>query len=594
MDYTPFLISDFRHGKDLGIEPWLLPKDAFSTMKNAFLRRGVLQKRLGYSQFGRFIHFVDDEEIGQSGTDNYTGTLSNTPIRDAEFTDGTLTISVDSSGTVTGDGTGTFNNTTGVFDITFSSNTTDAVTCDYNYYPENAIVGIENYYTNEGASELLVFDIKRCCKYNETTEEFDDVTETDTWDGSQTNFIWSENWNDRLFVTNNSDRPKYYNGTTFTDLTMDIDGDESNDVTTVLMIFAYKERLVVLNTTESGTACKQRARWCKAGNSDIWDESDGGGYVDAPTLDWIMSADFIGDDLVVFFERSVWLLKYTGNASLPFRWEQIAATEGSYSTFGTFSFSDEISTIGATTIVSTDGLDAYSIDKKIPDFVLDIDQSQFDNTFSIVVEENQQILISYPSIGSTENDETLCLNYDGNSWSTFDYGFNCYGYFSEIDELILDDIDDAFDDLEITFDERSNQSGYPTTIAGDTSGYIWKVNSGRSDNGAAIEFDVISGRWNPWITKGLMTRFGWVDILVERDEGVSFDVEFYSHQDSTAHTTETVTCDGNSDEEDKVWKRVYCGAVGPFHRLRIHHTASAQTVKIFAIMPWFKAAGRII
>ena len=576
--YQPYLISDLKHGLELGIKPWLIPQDAFSSMKNAFLYRGVLEKRLGHTQFDRFVHFIDDEAVGASGTDNYTGTLDNIPVRDAEFTDGTLTISVDSSGTITGDGTGTFNNTTGVFDITFSGNTTDAVTVDYNYYPGNAIVGIENYYTNAGVQELLIFDTKRCGKYNETTEEIDDLTQTDVWGGSQDNFIWAENWKDRLFVTNNQARPYSYDGTSFTALMMDIDDDATNEVTTVLMFFSYKERLVALRTTEDGVSYQQRARWCKAGDPDTWDESDGGGYVDAPTLDWIMAADFIGDDLIVWFERSVWRLKYTGNSTLPFRWEQIAATDGSYSTFGTFSFSDEVVTIGSTSIVATDGLDAYSIDKKVPDIVLDIDQSLFDNTFAVVIEENNQVLISYPTIGQTENNETICLNYEGNSWSKFDFGFNCYGYFSEANELTIDDIDDAFDDLEITFDARTNQVGFPTTLAGDTSGYIWKINDGGADNGSDIEFEVICGRWNPFIKDGRMGRLGWVDFLVERDPGISFNVDFYVDQEPVAHTTETVTCDSDSDTEEKIWKRAYCDARdchGPAHLGCVHTQGSA-------------------
>jgi hypothetical protein len=576
------------------MEPWLLPKDAFSRMRNAFLRRGVIEKRLGYSLFSRFPHFVDDEAIGSSGSANYSGTLSNYPVRDAEFTDGTQTIEVDSSGNVTGDGTGTCDNDTGDYDITFTSTTTGSVTCDYNYFPGNPIVGIENYYTNAGTSDLMVFDTKRCGKFNETTDVIDDVSQADVWTGGQQSFIWAENWQDRMFVTNNLDRPKSYNGTSFTDLMMDIDNDASNEVTAVLMFFLYKERLVALSTTEDGTTFKQRARWCKAGDPDEWYEGDGGGYVDCPTLDWIVSADFIGDDLVVFFERSVWRLKYTGNADLPFRWEQVAGTDGSYSTFATFAFSDEVATIGASTIVATDGLDAYSIDDKIPDFVLDIDQAIFNNTFSIVIEELKHVRTAYPTIGATENDETLCLDYDENSWSIFDYGFNCMGYYQESNELTLDDVDDAMDDIERAFDDRTNQVGFPTTLSGDVDGYLWQLDKTGSDNGNPIELDIISGRWNPFVKKGLKAWLGWVDFLVDRDPNISFDVQFFNDHKGTAHTTKTITCDSETDDNTKVWKRAYCGCVGESHRVRIYHSAANQTLKIHAIKPWFKAGGGII
>lgn len=48
--YQPFLISDFKVGLELGLEPWKLPKDAFSEMDNAYIKRGVIQKTEGYTE----------------------------------------------------------------------------------------------------------------------------------------------------------------------------------------------------------------------------------------------------------------------------------------------------------------------------------------------------------------------------------------------------------------------------------------------------------------------------------------------------------------------------------------------------------------
>ena len=45
-----FTIAPFSDGLDREAEPWLLPNEAFVKMENAFLRRGVLQKRYGYKQ----------------------------------------------------------------------------------------------------------------------------------------------------------------------------------------------------------------------------------------------------------------------------------------------------------------------------------------------------------------------------------------------------------------------------------------------------------------------------------------------------------------------------------------------------------------
>ena len=51
--------------------------------------------------------------------------------------------------------------------------------------------------------------------------------------------------------------------------------------------------------------------------------ADGGGYIDASTEEQIVSAEFIKDRLIVYFERSTWELAYTGNEVLPFVWQKI-------------------------------------------------------------------------------------------------------------------------------------------------------------------------------------------------------------------------------------------------------------------------------
>lgn len=88
---------------------------------------------------------VSSESIGSSGSTNYTGTLafrSSGPTRTCfgvTFSDGTqeITIGFDGNATSDSDGTGTVNFTTGVYNITFTSITTGAVTSDYQWEDSN-------------------------------------------------------------------------------------------------------------------------------------------------------------------------------------------------------------------------------------------------------------------------------------------------------------------------------------------------------------------------------------------------------------------------------------------------------------------------
>jgi hypothetical protein len=191
------------------------------------------------------------------------------------------------------------------------------------------------------------------------------------------------------------------------------------------------------------------------------------------------------------------------------------------------------------------------------------------------------------------------MNYEDRSWSRYDFGFNCYGAYQEGEyTLTLDDIDDAFDDLEIAFDDNTRQAGYPITLAGDSSGYIWKINYGSDDNGSAINFEALSGRWNPFLKDGMKVRFGWISFLVENDSGIDMSVEFYVNREAIAHTTQTVTFTEDigivgGGSPDKVWVRADNGAIGDFHRVKLINNQTAQTVKIYAMLAWMKPAGVI-
>ena len=55
MPYTPFPILDMKTGKYLRRDPWLSPQDAFETLSDCRIKRGVLEKRRGYALFGQVV-----------------------------------------------------------------------------------------------------------------------------------------------------------------------------------------------------------------------------------------------------------------------------------------------------------------------------------------------------------------------------------------------------------------------------------------------------------------------------------------------------------------------------------------------------------
>lgn len=516
--YEPFFICDFRVGKQLNKEPFLIPADAYTEIQNAYLYQGVLQKRLGYSEFA-----------------------------------------------TTGSGL--------------------------------PIIGIYNYYTNAGTQELLCMDTNTLYRYDPTisgSTKFVTISGgsgKNIWDGTESAYIHAMNFQDHLYMTNNLDLVQDYNGTTVSGLDVIITPGGSNEVYSCLMVFPYKQRLVLLNTSEaSDGSCRQRARWCKPKQPNDWTND---GYVDAPTVEWIVSAEFLGDDLIVFFERSVWKLFYTGNADLPFSWEKIVDGEGSYAPMSVSIFSDELVALGPTNVIATDGRDAYRIDAKIPDFALEFNPEKIDWAYAATLDEVKQVWMTYPSLSSEYCDKVLVLNYVDNSWFTFTIPITSFGFYKHSEDLRWCDIDQTWDEIESSWDDRTTTAGYPITLAGTRDGTIYRLNDTNADNGSAIEVIIQTGRFNPYKEQGLTCRLGWIDFLVTVDPDVSVDVELYKNFEDTAYATKTLTCSGIDLDKDKEWKRIYVNCVADTHKIRLYQNMTGGIFEIHAIVPFAKPGGRL-
>ncbi|MCH7925542.1 MAG: hypothetical protein IIC51_08425, partial [Planctomycetes bacterium] len=145
--------------------------------------------------------------------------------------------------------------------------------------------------------------------------------------GADSDYFTGANWNNVMYITNGVDQLVKYDGTemsrSYVDL--DVEGGPDNDLGNCKFIFVFRGRLMVLHTTEKGTTYRQRARISEVNLPGTWKAAS---YVDAPADHTIQAAKFIDNDLVVWFDRSVWKLIYTGDPTLPFEWRNIDQERG--------------------------------------------------------------------------------------------------------------------------------------------------------------------------------------------------------------------------------------------------------------------------
>jgi len=429
--------------------------------------------------------------------------VGGTPETFTDQGDGTLDGSLGNSGTI--------NYVTGTVILTGAA-AAAPTTLAYNYYPSLPVMGIpQREQDTINVEQTIAFDTKYAYEYNSGVSGFREIVATNPkiWTGNNSDFFYSTNFwrdgsNNKYFWTtnfNSSDPIRLYNGTewsgasaTLGEFEPNLDSGGTNKLFQARMLIPYKGRMVALNTwegTSRGTALQrpQRARWSQNGDptdlTDGWrsDVAGRGGYVDCPISEHIIGAEFIRDQLIVTFERSTWLLRYTGNEILPFSWERLNRELGADSTFSTVPFDDGILYVGDKAIVACDGNNVTRIDDAIPDEVFDFHNNNngprrvhgIRNFFERLVFWAYRSATTEPTAGSegTFPNRVLVFNYHNNTWAEFTDSFTTFGTWQRSDDRTWSSMSGK------TWESQSNpwnnpefQADFPAIVAGNQQGYV--------------------------------------------------------------------------------------------------------------------------
>lgn len=489
-----------------------------------------------------------------------------------------------------------------------ATGTVDVVTIDYGTFGGADAVGTIIFQrgtvtgTFNAASQLFQSGIGANIVGNAKTAGNDS-----TWSGDNTDFFWVANWtlggNARTYIANNNDPLEIYDGTNLTQLSIDIGTDAArtgdNNVTTARLVFIVKERVVIFNITDNSTGSQvlasQRARWSEIKQPFSWPTDN---FKDAPTEDVIVAGGFIGDDLYIWFENSVWRFNWTGDSVDPFEWERISEQDGAIAQMSVTIRNNIQRAIGPTKILANNGNIVGPIDEKVPDVVLEWNPDSAAFSVSQDVEEERQIYFSYARPETTANadgnkypDRALILNYEDRSWAVHSHEIHTMGS-SSLESDVTWDLDDAWEDIDFAWNTADTVSGFPFTIIGNHAGVVFQLNTGGSDDGSAIEFNAKTARFNPYTKQGRAASLWKVDFLCDVDPDVSFDVEFFLNSDSTAYDTTTITTTAVDGAEDKAWHSAFANSVGVFHSLNLTNNASGNRPVIHAMRWWFMPAGR--
>jgi hypothetical protein len=557
MTYTPYLIANYSTGLDKQLQPWLSPDDSQQELLDGYVYRGTMSKREGYNYFAtgerggapyresRIVHsLVDVPMVGAIDGTNRVFTLAGT----AQIARGSITVTgsnptqvlVDNGlGTFTGDGVGTVNYITGSISVTLTVApiVASTVTITYSFMPDLPVMMSASYINNINIRELIVCDTAYVNRYNSTLNILQDITTT-PYTGNKFNFFTWVNYADgegtpRLLFSNNKDNIQQYDGSVVSDYTymMESSFPVPNPVTalTCASMVEMKDRLILLRTTETssdGTIIYgKRIRISGTGvNSDDFRTSaTGAGFIDIPDATWINGAAFNRDDLIIFTEQSTWVLKYTGNDTVPFVLLKIDESRGCDATFAVITYLNKTSAVSKRGLIITDGYVVERQDQKIPDFTFneinngaDSNQSYFSLCFAGSVDADRDHYLIYPPQGEVESKRILVTNYDEENYSNYRLPLSCMGTFQTSFNVTWDDLLsfptwDAMAAAYGSWYSFSYTDGVPFSIGGGHHGEIWRLGVTEAEDNIVRIYNItviddqtieVTTDWNNYIDGG--------------------------------------------------------------------------------------------
>jgi len=517
--FDKFLIAPYKSGLRRDLETWLTPRDSFRILQNVNIKRGKFVKRFGEELIGN-SHEKSRARVKVGVTDAAGGpTAGNVPGTIWKvgqiFTIGNDVYTVELSGlqtmlTTSATGVGTFDTSNGSFTFNNTANSVDIY-----WYPAEPIMAISHYEKGPvNEHETFVFDTQFIYKYNGNS--FDkDTTQPTPFKGSDTNFFWSTNFigasrdNIALFITNfnakyptpsaSDDNMFYYDGSNWNDFSVLTKFNSNQDlIISAKIIIAWKDRLFLLGviernvSTTTNTAFLSRVRyshngsplsataWLQGKTSYAGNEADGGGFIDLPVEEEIVSATIIKDRLIVYCERSTWELIATGNPAIPFTWVGISTSAGSASTFSTVDFDNESVTISINGIYACNGSDVARIDRQIPNEVFSFLKTSTGTSRIQGIRDFYNDL-AYWSVLDFADAKThrfpnklLVFNYIDKSWSMYDDTITAFGYIEQTSSK-----DWSFGNWDISggWGTYYQQGDSRFILAGNHQGFLFKVNN---------------------------------------------------------------------------------------------------------------------
>lgn len=435
-----------------------------------------------------------------------------------------------------------------------------------------------------GVPRILVLDTKRVYSYDLTAGTLTDLSGANTFTGGDYDFWRFCTYYSKTYFANGITADGIRSWDEATDTLASVSTAGAVTIQTCRGMFMLKSRLHFISPTIGDVFYPGRNYYTDVGTTTITNATQYYTYErdDVPVN--YKAVDM--NNILIMGRKSSWRVEYTGDSTTPFRCVTVdevfpcltphVAIEYRSPTTGRM-----IAMLSNRHFVAWDGYQYHRIDWPIRDLVDEMAVKYLHYSQGCKLAERDALYLTYPETGQQYPNRVLEYSVDDNAWSHHTITMHC-----------LASVSGEVSPSDYSFNEGTigrSATGY--TLGGDTTGNLYRMDYGGSDNGANIALEVRSAALNPFEQERRKAYLGWVEFYCDTDSTATFTVYFYKDDDTTSYKDVAVSCDGSGD---RFWQKIVVGGeLGSFHRIRIANDAQDNRPRIHAIVPWFERAGRI-
>lgn len=346
----------------------------------------------------------------------------------------------------------------------------------YGQTSDTRVTGLQDYELSSGSKYLVAVVGPTVYQWNSSSINGQPTDITGNITVTPENLISSAVFRDTCLFTNGVDPPFQWNGTGNCSL-MTV----PTDLTAAKFLAIFQNYTFFANVTVDGTDYRSRVQYSNINSISTWTDFD---FVDVSRDDgqMITGIKVLGDKLVIFKDRTIWVAQFTGDADIPFQFSQTNASVGCVSHFSIQEVDNGLVFLSWDGLYFFDGFNAYKISDRLNfTFHDELATLQFPNAVSMYQHTKNRYWLGIASNGSSTNDTVITWT-KANTTTQTD-AFSVYKGLSS-------------SAMQIVYPDGITEVPY----FGDYSGYVYKADTGVDDYPLGIQTSIDAYYYTNWIS----------------------------------------------------------------------------------------------